>query len=297
MDTPAQPFKAAIYMLGALGSFSLMAVAGRELAATLDTFEIMMYRSFIGIVIVVSIAAGTGNLMQISTHRFGLHLFRNLLHFTGQNLWFFALVTIPFSQLFAFEFSSPLWVAILAPWVLGERMTKTRIGAFVLGFIGILIVARPQSSAISPATIAAALCAIAFAGTVISTKILSKTEPVTSIMFWLVSMQAVFGLALAGYDGQITVPTGSDVYWIALVGFCGLTAHFCFTTALKLAPATVVAPLDFLRLPLISVVGWLFYSEPLEALVFLGAGLVLWGNWMNIRAEQKHVVDLDAAQA
>lgn len=297
MEAKSQPLKAAGYMLGALGSFSLMAVAGRELSATLDTFEIMMYRSFIGVVIVLSIATVTGRLPQISTRKFGLHLLRNLLHFTGQNLWFFALVTIPFSQLFAFEFSSPLWIAILAPWFLGEKMTKTRITAFVLGFIGILIVARPQSSSLSPATIAAALCAVAFAGTVITTKILSRTEPVTSIMFWLVGMQAVFGTIMAGYDGQIAVPTGTSIYWVVLVGICGLTAHFCFTTALKLAPATIVAPLDFLRLPLISVVGWLLYSEPLEALVFLGAGLVLWGNWMNIRAEQKRVTDLDAAQA
>ncbi len=296
MGSSSQPLKAAAYMVGALVSFSLMAIAGRELAATLDTFEIMLYRSCIGVAIVLGVSFATGNIHQISTRKFGLHLLRNLLHFTGQNLWFFALISIPFSQLFAFEFSSPLWVAILAPWFLGEKMTKTRIMAFVLGFIGILIVARPQSSAISPATLAAALCAIAFAGTVISTKILSKTEPVTSIMFWLVSMQAVFGLIMAGYDGRIAVPTGTAVYWVLLVGICGLTAHFCFTTALKLAPATIVAPLDFLRLPLISIVGWLLYDEPLEALVFMGAALVLWGNWMNIKAEQKRVADLEAAQ-
>jgi len=296
MEPQSQPLKAAGYMLGALLSFSLMAIAGRELSSSLDTFEIMLYRSLIGIIIVLTVATATGNLKQISTDRFGLQLLRNILHFTGQNLWFFALISIPFSQLFAFEFSSPLWVAILAPLFLGEKMTRTRIGAFVLGFIGILIVARPQSSAISPATIAAALCAVAFAGTVITTKILSRSVPVTSIMFWLVSMQAVFGLITAGYDGDIATPTGTGILWVILVGICGLSAHFCFTTALKLAPATIVAPLDFLRLPLISIVGWWLYNEPLDAIVFLGAALVLWGNWMNIHAEQKRVADLDAAQ-
>ncbi len=285
MNAPSPTLKAAGFMIGAMLSFSLMAIAGRELADTLDTFEIMMYRSFIGVAIVLAIARWKGNINQISTNRFGLHLTRNLMHFTGQNLWFYALVYIPLSQLFAFEFTNPLWVAILAPFFLGEKLTRAKLFAFVLGFIGILIVARPQSSDISPATIAAALCALGFAGTVITTKMLARTEPTTSIMFWLVGLQALFGLICAGYDLDIAVPTGIEWLWVLLVGFCGLTAHFCITSALKIAPATVIAPMDFLRLPLIAFVGWLLYNEALEAVVFIGAALVLIANWINIKAD------------
>ena len=118
-QTISYPFKAAGYMAGAMVAFSLMAVAGRELLSELDTFEVMMYRSFIGILIVVGFAYWYGTLSQINTKRINLHGLRNIAHFAGQNLWFFALAYIPLSQLFAFEFTSPLWVALLAPffWV------------------------------------------------------------------------------------------------------------------------------------------------------------------------------------
>ncbi|MCP5073334.1 MAG: DMT family transporter [Rhodobacteraceae bacterium] len=285
-EARSEPVKAAGYMVGAMVSFSLMAIAGRELAGTLDTFEIMMYRSFVGVTIVLVVAGTTGTLPQIRRNRLRLHFLRNLVHFVGQNLWFYALIYIPLSQLFAFEFTNPLWVAVLAPFFLGEQMTRMRILSFVLGFVGILIVARPASSALNPATIAAALCAIGFAGAVITTKMLSRTETTTCILFWLVTMQAFFGLVCAGFDGDIALPDRIGALWVSLVGVCGLLAHFCITTALKLAPATVVAPLEFLRLPLIAVVGWLVYNEALEAVVFVGAAIIFGANYLNIRAEQ-----------
>lgn len=287
MQARSQPVKAAGYMVGAMISFTLMAIAGRELSDTLDTFEIMMYRSFIGIIIVLAVARWKGILSHISTNRMGMHISRNVIHFTGQNLWFYALVYIPLSQLFAFEFTNPLWVAILAPFFLGEKMTTTKLMAFALGFIGILIVAQPQNTTLSFATGAAALCALAFAGTSLFTKKLTQTESTISIMFWLVTLQALFGLICVVYDGDVAVPTGVEIIWVVLVGFCGLLAHFCIATALRLAPVTVVAPLEFLRLPLIAVVGWILYNEPLQGVVFLGAALVLGANWMNISAEQK----------
>ncbi|MEZ5450977.1 MAG: EamA family transporter, partial [Thiolinea sp.] len=111
----SHPLRAALWMSGAVLSFSAMAIAGREMAHDLDTFEIMLYRSLIGIVIVVTIATLAGTLGQIRRRRFGLHLIRNLSHFAGQNLWFYAVTLLPFAQVFALEFSTPLWVALLAP--------------------------------------------------------------------------------------------------------------------------------------------------------------------------------------
>lgn len=282
-----QPVRAAIWMLGAMLSFTLMAIAGRSLAGLLDTFEIMLYRSLLGIVIVVAIGGWAGTLNQINTGRLGLHMFRNICHFIGQNLWLFAVALIPLSQLFAFEFTTPLWVAALAPFVVGEKWTFTRVLASALGFIGILIVARPDIAEINVATLAAALCAVGFAGSVLCTKRLSSTESVTCILFWLVTLQAIFGLLCAGADGHITMLNKDTWAWAMLVGLCGLTAHYCITNALNIAAATVVTPLEFLRLPLISVVGFLLYDEPLLLSVFVGAAIILMANIMNIRAESR----------
>ena len=281
------PLRAGIWMTGAMLSFTMMAISGRSLADKLDTFEIMTYRSLIGIVIVLSIAFYAGTWRQFSTQRLGLHLVRNLFHFAGQNLWFFALIYVPLSQMFVFEFSSPLWVAVFAPIILSERLTLTRFFAAAIGFFGILVVVRPDFSNLPPELIAAALCAIGFAGATITTKLLTRTETITCILFWLVALQAMFGFIMAGYDGQIDVPQGTEWGWLTLIGVCGLCAHFCITSALQLAPATVVTPFEFLRLPMVSIVGVWLYSEGLEWQVFVGALVVLGANWINIRAETK----------
>jgi len=274
-------------MLGAVASFTIMAVAGREAGHELDTFELMMYRSIIGVIVVVIVASVAGSLKTVSRKRFGLHVIRNVCHFFGQNLWFFAITVIPLAQVFAFEFSTPIWVALLAPFFLGEKLTKLKILVVLLGFSGILIVAQPGTITLSAGVIAAALCAIGFAGTFIATKLLSKTESITCILFWLASMQLVFGILCSGYDGDITLPSVSIIPFIVLVGVCGLLAHFSIVMALRYAPVTVIAPIDFLRLPIIVVIGAAFYNEGIDLWVIVGAVIVFSANFLNIWGQQR----------
>ena len=283
----SQPLKAAFWMIGAMVSFSLMAVSGRELAPELNTFEIMFFRSLIGLVIVVAIGALAGTLRQIKADRLGLHMLRNLAHFTGQNLWFLAVAFIPFSQLFALEFSTPLWVALLAPMFLGEALTRRRLLSVGIGFSGVLVVARPDLSQLDPAISAAIACAICFACSLMATKKLTTDQSITCILFWLTLMQLGMGLVAVAFSGGVSMPQGIDYIWVITVGICGLTAHFCITKALALAPAIVVIPLDFLRLPLISMIGFLAYNEAFEWAVVFGAMLIFTAVLINLQAERQ----------
>jgi len=280
-------FTAALWMIGAIASFSTMAVAGREVAVELDTFEIMMYRSLFGVVIVAGIGALAGTLHQINTQNMGLHAMRNLAHFTGQNLWFYAVTVIPLAQVFALEFTSPLWVIVLSPLILGERLTPMRAFAAIMGFIGILIVARPDIAGINSGVITAASSAIFFALTMMFTKRLTRSQSITCILFYLTTMQLVFGVVMAGYDGDIAVPTATALPFVLLIGAAGLLAHFCITNALALAPATVVVPIDFIRLPAIAIIGMLLYGEALDIWVFAGAAIIFTGNYLNIWSETR----------
>ncbi|WP_299817830.1 DMT family transporter [uncultured Jannaschia sp.] len=275
---------AALWMMGAVASFTLMAVAGRAVSSELDTFELMLYRSIIGIVLVLAGATLFGRLPDIRTRRLGLHLARNLSHFVGQNLWFLALTLIPLAQVFAMEFTTPLWVALAAPLFLSERLTRTKAAVAVAGFAGIMIIVRPSLSGIAPGQAAAALAAIGFAGSAILTKILTRTESITSILFWLTAMQAGMGLVAAGYDGAITLPSSTLWPWLLVIGMAGLSAHLCLTTALSYAPASFVMPFDFLRLPVAAITGALVYSEPFDPVILAGAALILAANYVNLRA-------------
>jgi drug/metabolite transporter (DMT)-like permease len=283
----SKTIQAAIWMTGTIVSFSAMAVSGREISFELDTFEIMMYRSIIGLIIVLLLAKLFKTHREISTQNLSLHFYRNLSHFTGQNLWFYALTLIPFAQLFAFEFSVPLWVMLAAPFLLGERLTNIRIISILVGFIGILIVTRPWLAGLAPGIIPAALCAIGFACSVIFTKQLTQKVSITCILFWLTSMQLLMAVICAGYDGDISLPSSSNFIWIIIIGIGGLLAHFCITKALQLAPATVVTPIDFCRLPVIAAIGYVFYSEALDIFIIGGAIIIFIANYINIWSETK----------
>ena len=278
--------RACLWMIGAIFSFTSMAIAGRQVSFALDTFEIMTYRSLLGIAIVCSIGYATGTWRQINTQQLGLHAVRNLSHFIGQNLWFFALTMIPLAQVFALEFTTPIWVLLLSPLVLGERLTRVGLIAALIGFIGVLIVTRPGSAPISAGLIAGALCAIGFAFSAIFTRRLTRTQTITCILFYLTVMQAVFGLICAGYDGDIALPTAATLPWLVVIGCAGLFGHFCLTTALSLAPASIVMPIDFARLPTVAILGALIYGEQLDPFIFLGAALIFGGNYLNITKGQ-----------
>ncbi|GGB97282.1 DMT transporter permease [Marivita lacus] len=280
---PLSPtIRACLWMIGAIVSFTSMAIAGRAVSLDLDTFEIMMYRSLIGVVIVISIATAAGTLQQVRAQKLGLHFIRNISHFAGQNLWFYSITVIPLAQVFALEFTSPLWVMLLAPFVLGERLTKTQVIAAVIGFVGILIVTRPSPETFHIGLVTAALAAIGFAGSAVFTRKLTRTETITCILFYLTVMQALMGIAFAGFDGDIALPTAANVPWVVVIAVAGLVAHFCLTTALSLAPATIVMPIDFARLPVIAIVGMLIYAEALDPFVLLGAVLIFGANYFNI---------------
>jgi len=280
-------WRAVIWMSGAIVSFISMAIAGRAVSFELDTFEIMMWRSFVGVAIMCSVLTLRGRWHEVSTTHMGLHTVRNLAHFTGQNLWFYAITVIPLTQVFALEFTSPLWVLVLSPLILGERLTPTRALSALIGFVGILIVTRPSADTINVGIICAALAAIAFATTNVITRRLTRDVRVLGILFWLTVLQAIFGVICAGYDGDIAVPGAESLPWVVLIGCAGLLAHWCLATALSLAPATVVMPIDFARLPLVAIVGALLYAEPLDPYVLLGAAVIFGGNYLNIWKETR----------
>lgn len=286
MTQEYRPIAAAFWMIGSVLSFSIMAVAGRSISDTHDTFEIMAARSILSLAILLVILLPTGRLREVGTDRIGQHALRNLIHFSGQNLWFQALFLIPLAQVFALEFTSPIWVVLLAPIFLGETLTRVKILAAGLGFAGTLIVAQPDFNQIDIGVLAGAAAAFCFAATNIATKSLTRHESVISILFWLTLMQSVLGMVSAGYDGDITLPTARTFPVILLIAITGLTAHYSLTKALSLAPASVAVPVDFIRLPIAALLGWWLYHEVVSVNVWLGGAMIIAAVWINLRASK-----------
>ena len=216
----------------------------------------------------------------------GLHAVRNAAHFAATYAWTLGVTLLPLATVFALEFTSPAWVALLAVLLLGEDLTVGRIVAVVFGFAGVLVIVRPGLGTLQPASFIVLGSAFGFAATAIATKILTRTESVFAILFWMSAMQLVPNFAGSSHAFWLKAE-GQHVLPLAAIGIGGLLSHFCLTNAYRIADASMVMPLDFLRIPLIAVVGWWLYAERLDPLVLLGSGLIVTGILFNLRAEAR----------
>jgi len=281
--TPAA-LRAALWMVGTLFSFSTMAIAVRELLDTMGTFEVLFFRSLISLVIVLALVPRYG-IGALRTKRIGLHTIRNLFHFCGQFAWVYSIAFLPLATVFAIEFTMPVWTAVLAVFLLGERLNGGRVTMLVLGLVGILIILRPGFAFIHPAALVMLGGSLAFATTMISTKRLSSTDSPLVILFYMSVIQLPLGLipALPVW----VMPTAADLPWVVGVGVAGYSAHYCMARAFRLADATLVVPLDFLRLPLIALVGALFYGERIELATMVGAAVIFAGTYYSVRRESR----------
>lgn len=272
-------------MSGALVSFSIMAVSVRELSHSLNVFEILGVRNASGLAVLGTIAIIRPQLRPLlRPHRMGLHVLRNVVHFASQYGWALSLSLLPLATVFALEFTAPVWVTLMAALLLGESMTRSRITAVALGFLGILVILRPGFESLRPAALLMLVVAVGFALTMTLTKKLTGTVSTFAILFWMNTIQ--LPLNLAGVSPSFAGRIGADnLLPLSGLAVAGLASHFCLTSAFRAGDATIVVPLDFLRLPLIALVGAAFYGEPFDPFVFAGAALIVTGILTNLRAE------------
>jgi drug/metabolite transporter (DMT)-like permease len=279
-------------MTGALLSFCLMAVAFRKLADSLSIMEILATRNGLGLAVMVTLLILRPELRPlVRSRRPGLTLFRNTIHLAAQYLWAMSVLLLPLATVFALEFSAPAWALLLAVPVLGERLTASRVGAVVLGLIGVLVILRPGLETFRPETLLVLAAAVGFAVTMITTKKLTMTDSTFAIIIWMNVIQ--LPLTLIPSDPLFVMKLSlGQLPAFAAVGVAGLASHYCLANAFRAGDASVVVPLDFLRIPLIAVIGWWLYGEALDALVFVGAGLIIVGVLWNLQSEARRQVIL-----
>ena len=273
---------AALWMAGWLALMLLITVAGREALHEINVFQLILIRSSVGLILLYPLIHRAGGFAAMRTQRLPMHIARNTIHFGAQLGWFFALTLIPIGQVVAIEFTMPIWTAIVAALFLGERMTIWKSCAIALGLVGVVMIVRPATGEINPGQLIALAAAVGFGISIAMVKSLTRTEQTVTIVFYMAAVQ-IAGSLLPGLYVW-TWPSLTVWGWAIVVAFCGTFSHYCMTRALLYADATVVVPMDFLRVPLTALAGWLLYSEQLDAFTVLGAALILAGNLVNLRA-------------
>ena len=276
------PVRGAVWMLGAVLSFALMAVAVRELLRHMDVLQILALRTMVTLLLVCATIPRHG-LAPLRTRRVPIHAVRAVMHVAGQFCWMYALGALTLATVFAIEFTMPVWAAILAALFLGERLNRGRMVQLVLGLAGIALILRPGFGEFHPAALVMVLGSMLYASSMIFTKHLSASDSALAVIFWMSAIQLPITFALAA--PVWVAPVLADLPWIIAVGSGSFIAHYSMTRAMKLADATVVTPIDFIRLPLIAAVGALVYSEPFDPMVIAGAAVIFAGTYYSLSRE------------
>jgi drug/metabolite transporter (DMT)-like permease len=268
-------------MAGWLSLMLVVAVAGRESLHEVGVFQVMEVRVVLGFCMLYPLVHRSGGFAAMKTARLPQHIGRNLVHYAAQLGWFFALTLIPIGQVVAIEFTMPIWTALLAASFLGERLTGAKVLAITLGLVGVAVIVRPATGEINPGQLIALAAAVGFGISIVLVKSLTRTEQTVAIIFWMMVIQAVAGVIPSIYFWQW--PSVDVWCWLVVLAFCGTFSHFCMTRAMLYADATIVVPMDFLRVPLTATAGWLIYGERLDVFTVLGAALILTGNLLNLK--------------
>jgi drug/metabolite transporter (DMT)-like permease len=261
-----------------------MAIGARELNSQIGIFQILFFRSIVGLLVLLPIMFLSKKSSFLLPKRIKLHLVRNLFHFAGQYGWFLGIGLLPLATVFAIEFTVPLWTIIISYFFLKESITVRKVIAVLLGILGVIVIVQPSLEVARYGSLMVLGAAICYAFSHVATKSLSNTENPISIIFMMCLIQAPLGLLL--FIKGWTTPAGIQWLWLVIIGVTALSAHYCMTKAMQHAEVTFVVTMDMFRLPLISLIGVLLYAEHFSVALILGMLLIVAGNSVNIYGKE-----------
>ena len=263
--------RGALWMCAAATAFALMITLVRHLTDGLHPLQVVFLRTAFGLMAMLPWLLRQG-MSVMRTARLRLHLLRALIGIFAMVGWFTTLSLMPLAEATALSFTAPIFTSVLAVLILGEVMRLRRWSATVIGFLGAVIILRPGVAAIEPAALLAVATAAVWASSTILIKVMARTESAGAITTYMVLLTTPMTLLAALFVWQN--PTLGQLGWAALLGVAGSIGHFCMSRALATADATVVAPLDYLRLPIVALIAFIAFGEVPGVWVWIGAAVI-----------------------
>ena len=254
-----------------MAMFTFTPVFVRFLSSDMHAVEIIFHRSWIATVVLLAWFVWH-DISRLRTRVFKSHIGRAALNFGGMTLWFQAIVAMPLAEATALHFTLPLYTVIFAALFLGERVGWRRWAATAVGFLGALIVLRPGAVPISAPALMVLASAAFYGGAVVMIKLLTRTDAALPIAFYSNLLMGAIALVptIFLWEG----PALADIPLLLALAAIGTAAPYCFTRALANLDASVVAPLDFLRLPFTALAAWLIFTEVPDRWTWIGAAVI-----------------------
>lgn len=284
-ETPSAVLIAVSWAVASAFFYALVPVGVRLLSRhQMPPIEIVFFRNAIGFVLFLAFFSWRG-FATLKTQRFGLHLQRNVANFIGMWFWFTALTMMPLSKAIALHFTEPMMAAFLAVLVLSERPGARRIGALVAGFAGVLIVLRPGAIPLGGASLMVLTSAFLYACVSVYSRVLGRTDAASTTTFYYQAM--LTGLSLVPALWVWVWPEWRDLPGLFLIGVFGTMAPYCMIRAFRMAEATLILPVGFLRLPFTAGMAFVLFSEPTEVWTWIGAAVIFTATYFMARGESR----------
>ncbi|MEM7706937.1 MAG: DMT family transporter [Pseudomonadota bacterium] len=273
-----------ILMLLASGCFAVMNTLVALGGKTLPAIELVFLRNVFGLVVCLPLLPRVlPAILRSSNH--GLYLLRALVSFSAMLIWFWSLNQLPLAEAVSLSFTLPLFVIAGAALFLGEAVGPRRWVATAVGFVGVLVILRPGFIPVSLASVAVVFSTALMAAAVLMVKNLSNTEaPLVIVLYLLLIMLPVSGVA--------SIPvwvTPSPKVWLLMAGLgvFATVAQWLFTTAMRGRDVSILAPLDFFRLPFTALLAYWIFDQLPSFWTWLGAGIIVAANLYIVRREAK----------
>lgn len=268
-QTPA--FRGIVLMCLSTVAFSIMHALVRFVSEVLPPFQIAFFRNIFGLLFLLPLLMRS-RFAVLRTQRIGLHALRGVINIGAMLMFFTALSISPLAKVTALSFTAPIFMAVLAVLVLGERFRLYRWMAILLGFIGMLIILRPGLVAIDTGALLVTGAAALWAVAMILIKIMSRTESSLTIVAYMGIFLGVFSILPALWVWE---PFGLQTLgWLALVGLFGTLAQMSLSQSLKETDPTALMPFDFLKLIWTATIGAWFFAEIPDVYTLVGAAVI-----------------------
>ncbi len=273
-------------MLAAVCCFALMDAALKSLAASYAPMQVAFLRALASLPFLLAATAWGGAWSELRMVRWPLQLLRGLLGVAMLGSFVFAVAELSLANTYAVFLCAPLVVAALSWPLLGERVPARRVLAILSGLGGVLIALRPTTEGLaSLAGLAAVASAVCYALSVMTIRVLGRTDSSRSMVFWFLAILAVVSGLLAIPDWQPIDP--AQVWVLAFIGATGALGQHFITDAFRLAPASVVAPFEYTALLWGVALDWALWRVLPDAAVLLGGAIVIAGGLYIIRDERR----------
>ncbi len=265
------PVAGVLWMFGAAVAFSAAITLVRHLSANYSTFEIVIFRLVFGIAVMLPWAMRAGR-AGLRTPNLRLYAVRAVLAYSAMFAGYYSVRLITIADSIALQFTLPIFTAILAVLLLKERAHAHRWIATVVGFAGVLIIVRPGFAEVNAGAAIALGAAFLFAAVDVSTRFLARSDGVRTMLFYGFVMQ--LPIAVLPAAATWVTPPLADLPWIGAFALCALGAQVCITKSLSTAEASLVSPVLYLRLPIVAVLGFVFFGELPSHWTWAGAALL-----------------------